>query len=176
MHVFGGSNSQSQGPIASNKAKNVSKKGQDKDAFDRIVSLCSIRDRSWLELKQRLERDGYNASEANEALDRALQCGLVDDRRFADAFIRGRTRAGKGEAVIARDLAKHGIDLHTLVGWPDDYDMDDSSQISRAVDLLRSNPPRAKDAYQAAYRKLINRGYSQAIASRAVRIWHENTE
>jgi hypothetical protein len=61
-----------------------------------------------------------------------------------------------------------------LEGWPERYGLDDTSQVDRAVSFLRAHPPTAKDVYPAAFRKLVARGYSQAVATRATRIWYES--
>lgn len=143
--------------------------------FSRIVRLCSVRDRSVAELRDRLTmREEFDANEVEQALSRAIECGLVDDNRFADSFIRARVRMGKGECVIARDLSKYGIDASNLSGWPEEYGLDDESQMQRALDILNANPPRAKNAWAAAFRKLTAKGYSQSVCTRAARIWAES--
>ena len=141
------------------------------DCFDRIVALCAVRDRSSTELVERLGKDGYTSAQVEEALGRSRECGLVDDARFADAFVRGRVSAGKGARGIEKSLLEHGIDPLSLEGWPEAYGMSEEEQVERGCDYLRSHPPRAKDAWAAAYRKLLSRGYSARIASKACRLW-----
>ena len=141
------------------------------DAFDRVVQLCGIRDRSSKELSDRLAADGYQQACIEEAIARSIDCGLVDDMRFLDSFIRGKVSAGKGLYGLTKDLEKHGLDPVGLEGWPESYGLDDQSQINRAFEYLVNHPPKAKDAYAAAYRKLISRGYSISIASKACRLW-----
>lgn len=140
--------------------------------FDRIVELCAVRDRSQHELSERLAREGYETGERDDAIGRAVLCGIVDDIRFADGLVRARVAAGKGEALVRRDLAKHGIDPSDLPGWPEAYALGGDAQIERAVRFLNDHPPTAKDAYQAAFRKLSSKGYSKQVASQAVRQWH----
>lgn len=142
------------------------------EAFDRIVKLCAARDRSRLELLQRLQREGHPRSACDSALERACACGLVDDARFADALVRGRVRSGKGEVAIRRDLAKHGIDPSQLAGWPEEFGLSHDDQVDRAVAFLSSSPPTAKDAYHAAFRKLQARGYPKSVVAQAVSRWH----
>ncbi len=144
------------------------------DAFDRVVQLCGIRDRSSKELFDRLTADGYAQASIEEALQRAVDCGLVDDMRFLDSFVRGKVSAGKGLYGLMKDLEKHGLNPSGLEDWPDSYGLDDQSQINRALEYLIAHPPKAKDAYAAAYRKLISRGYSVSLASKACRLWADN--
>lgn len=146
-----------------------------KSAFGMIVHLCSVRDRSSQELRDRLQKEAYSPDDADAAIIRALECGLVDDDRFADSFIRTKVSAGKGRVWIQRELAKHGINVDSLPLWPDEYGLCDGDQAQCAISFLRSHPPRAKDAYGSAYRKLVQRGYSCQIATQAARAWMEET-
>lgn len=142
--------------------------------FDKLVQLCSVRERSSAELAKRLTTYGYPEDEAREAIAKAQRLGIVDDTRFADLFIRSRLAAGRGERSIERDLLKHGIVARDLDGWPEAYGIEDEAQLELAVALLNAHPPRAKDAWGAAYRKLTNRGFQPGIVSRAVRTWYES--
>ena len=144
------------------------------EAFERIVQLCSVRDRSSTELRERLEKDGYTADLLESALQRAIDCGLVDDMRFVDAFIRGKVSAGKGLYGISRDLEKHGINAESIEGWPDAYALDEESQLERACEYLQNHPPKTKDPWAGAYRKLISKGYSVSLAGKACRMWSES--
>ena len=144
-------------------------------AFDRIVDLSTVRDRSQQELAERLEREGYAEGEVQEALERAVNCGLVDDMRFAEALVRSRVSAGKGETAIRRDLAQHGIDVDSIVGWPDEFGLSGASQVKKAVEYLECHPPKSKDVYGSAFRKLQTRGYPKNVASQAVRTWYEGS-
>lgn len=144
--------------------------------FDRIVKLCAVRERSARELQDRLVRDGYGEAEAHDAVHRAVECGLVDDMRFADILVRSRVSAGKGINAICKDLAKFGIDPESLPDWPYGYALDEDAQVKSALEYLNTHPPAAKDAYSAAFRKLMGKGYTQSVATRATRRWYEATQ
>lgn len=145
-------------------------------AFRKIELLLSVRDRSVLEIKNRLIREQYSQSAISESIDRALRCGYLNDDRFADYFIRSKLRASKGISGIIRDLKDHGIDATLIPGFPDVFLEDSGSQLENAVRLLQRKPPRAKNQRQAAYAKLIRNGYSSNIASQAVRAWIDQSE
>ena len=146
------------------------------DAFERLVSLCEVRDRSRAELFERLEKDGYDALATEQAISRATECGILDDIRFAQSYIRGHASSGKGSVAIEKGLEKHGIDPSTLEGWPDGFGLDERAQTERARALLESHPPKAKDAWGAAFRKLVSKGYPASVASRACRLWAESAD
>lgn len=147
-----------------------------KGAFSRLVQLCATRDRSQAELRGRLLEDGYDVGQVEEAVQRAVDCNLVNDARFADAFVRARVSMGKGQLGIERDLAAHDIDPVILDGWPESYALGEEDQMLRAATMLNSHPPKAKDTWTAAYRKLISKGYAPSIARIVVKLWHEETE
>lgn len=150
------------------------KEKQKPGAFDRIVRWTSNRFRSEADLRKRLLREGYTLEQIDEAIERAQRCLLIDDERFADVLVRSRVRAGKGKVGIESELRKEGIDPFSLPGWPEDYfSDDDESELDRAVSFLDKHPTRSKNPRQAAYRKLLGKGYSSSIAGAASRIWCE---
>ena len=144
-------------------------------AMRKIKRLCSLREQASAALRERLVRDGFSEKVAEEAVGRAVECGLVDDARFADVLVRCRLAAGKGCAGIARELASHGIDPAHVESYLDAAEAGSDAELSRAVDLLERKPPRAKNAREAAYRRLVGKGFSSSIASSAARTWWEST-
>ena len=144
-------------------------------AMRKIERLCSLREQASAALRERLVRDGFSEKVAEEAVGRAVECGLVDDARFADVLVRCRLAAGKGCAGIARELASHGIDPAHVESYLDAAEAGGDAELSRALDLLERKPPRAKNAREAAYRRLVGKGFSSSIASSAARTWWEST-
>lgn len=145
-----------------------------KGAFKKIERLVKVRDRSVLEVRTRLERDGFSANAVDVAVERALSVGYLDDARFADVLVRSRLRSGKGLSGILRELRVHAINpFEQLEGFPDDYLQNNPSQEEAAIALLCRKPPQAKNEKQAAYAKLIRSGYSADIAAEATKKWYE---
>ena len=107
--------------------------------------MVKVRDRSVLEVRTRLERDGFSANAVDVAVERALSVGYLDDARFADVLVRSRLRSGKGLSGILRELRVHAINpFEQLEGFPDDYLQNNPSQEEAAIALLCRKPPRAK--------------------------------
>ena len=145
-------------------------------AFNRIESWCSRKFRSERDVRSRLRREGFEDQEIDDAVDRAKRCLLIDDDRFADVLIRSCIRSGKGQSGIAFKLKQEGINPESVEGWPEDYiDNSFESELDRALKLLNSKPPRSKNLQASAYRKLITKGYSSAVASRAAREFCEKS-
>lgn len=147
-----------------------------KSCFSRLIDLCAVRDRSEKELRERLVKDGYSGDEIEDALQRGTDCNFVNDARFADSFVRGKVSAGKGQRYIECELEKRGINPSILLGWPNEYGLCENDQLDKATSFLNTHPPRAKDVWGSAYRKLISKGYSSSIASQAVRTWFNQRE
>ncbi len=150
------------------------KKDSSSTPFSRIVRLSAVRERSSMEMRRRLVDEQYAKDQVDEAVQRAISCGLIDDMRYADLYVRSKIKAGKGALKIQRDLERLGIYVEHLEGWPERYQCDEESQLSFAHDLLMRHPPHARDAWGAAYRKVLGRGYTSAVATRAARIWAES--
>ncbi len=141
------------------------------DAFARLLRTVSSRDRSEADVRKRLSEAGFSEAAIDQAVDRARSAGILDDARFADVLIRSRVSQGRGKAGIERELADQGIEVDSVSGWPDDYFTDGQSELDRALCLLERKPPAAKNKREAAYRKLVGKGFSSGVASEAARVF-----
>ena len=128
---------------------------EEEKAFSRISRLVASRERCACELEKRLVQDGFSERDAQSAIARAVSCGMVDDLRYADILVRSRVSQGRGRAGIEEELNRCGID--------------GVSEQDRAFDFLCRKPPRSKNAYAAACRKLAARGYSPDVVFAAAR-------
>lgn len=142
-------------------------------AMRKIERLCATREQASSALRARLVRDGFSEEIAEHAVSRAVECGLVDDSRFADVLVRCRMAAGKGRAGIARELSSFGIDPYSVESYVAAEEEGDEPELQRALSILERKPPRAKNARDAAYRRLVGKGFSSSIASTAARLWRE---
>ncbi|WP_080797355.1 regulatory protein RecX [Arabiibacter massiliensis] len=144
-------------------------------AFRKIERLASAREQASAALRRRLARDGFSPEAVEESLARALSCGLVDDMRYADVLVRSRLAQGRGRQGIAAELADLGIDPDGVEALAES-DEGAEREVERALDLLERRPPRAKNARDAAYRRLVQKGYGASAASTAARLWSEARE
>lgn len=150
--------------------------GSTQEAFQKIVRLVRMREQASVTLRQRLAREGFSEEAIDGALARAVACGLVDDRRYADVLVRSRLSQGRGRRGIAAELASLGVDVSEVDAFTEQELVgDDSEEIERAVAVLERKPPRSKNRRDAAYRRLVQKGYSSAVASSAARRWCELT-
>lgn len=168
-------------------------------AFEKVTRLACARERGSRELVDRLVRDGFSREVAKSAVQRALDCGLIDDVRYGSVLVRTRVAQGRGRKGIEDELDRAGIAASDIPGWPeeffsvDDFDpfrvnanaedgvvgcsfgceSSDEQEVERALALLRRKPPRAKNIQASAYRKLVTKGYSTSVASVATRRFME---
>ncbi len=146
-------------------------------AFKKILRWVKVRDRSVKETRTRLLRDGFGCSAVDAAIEKAIDYRFLDDARFADTLIRSRLNQGKGLDGAVRELQRHGISADTLLpGFPEEYLADRPSQQDSAFALLCKKPPRAKNARQAAYAKLVRAGYPMALSAEVANRWFRTIE
>ena len=80
-------------------------------AFEKVTRLACARERGSRELGDRLVRDGFSREVAKSAVQRALDCGLIDDVRYGS---RACSYARCPRAVDARVLKTNSIGLELL--------------------------------------------------------------
>ncbi len=136
--------------------------------------LLGHRARSRTELAERLRAKGHPEPIVAGVVERLVAEGLLNDPAFAAAFVADKRRlAGWGAGRIARELARHGV-ADTIAQAALSGSGDDADELARALQALaRRGPARAPldAARKRAYDYLLRRGYSTAVAYRAVRDW-----
>ncbi len=157
-----------EGPLGSNEGSSCDQAL----AFKKILVWVKVRDRSVKETRDRLIRGGFKSDSVERAIEQALHYQILDDQRFADSLVRSRLRQGKGLDGVVRELRGHNIAVKTLLpGFPDEYLAGRPSQEDCAYALLCRKPPRAKNARQAAYAKLVRAGYPMALSAEVASKW-----
>lgn len=143
-------------------------------AYQKILRLASVKERSTNQLRVRLERDGFQVEAIEGALERAKRSGVVDDARYADFYVRSKLSCGKGSAGIARELERLEIDPTCVPAFQEHFEEGCDSEEERAFAFLQRKPPHSKNQREGAFRKLVGQGYSAQVASSAARRWYEN--
>ena len=129
---------------------------EESKAFKKILKLASIREQAGKKLHERLIKDGFSEQAVSNALGRAIEAHIVDDERFAEAFMRTQLAQGKGRRGVERALEQLDIDSPSEEAWQ------------------HRKPPRSKNLREGAYRKLVQKGYSADVAASAARRWSES--
>lgn len=137
-------------------------------ASKRVAALVERRDYSQKELGDRLFEDGFTPKVVDAAVARAVECGLVDDMRYASAFIRSRVARGWGRTRIERELSRRGIECADVPGWPDEY-LSAEDEEETAHRLASARRLTGKNDYEKLVRFLVGRGYALSLAKRTAR-------
>ena len=137
-------------------------------------ACCALREHASTLLRKRLISNGFDEHVAFEAVQRAIDCGLVCDERYADVLVRSRLSQGKGLRGIAFELEQADIDPCSVPAYQDALSNENGpDELTRALRLLDAKPPKAKRTREAAYRKLVQKGYTSSVAASAARIFEE---
>ncbi|MEZ5319663.1 MAG: regulatory protein RecX [Vicinamibacterales bacterium] len=134
------------------------------------LRLLGRRDYSVTELRDRLARRGYPADDIETTVERLQADGLLDDRRFAEAYVRTASRLkSRGRRRIERELVARGIDrslaADLTAGITDDVE---TTAIERLLLRRRLSLPLAPAARRSLYQQLLRRGFSSDAISAAL--------
>jgi len=94
-------------------------------ALSVATSLLRARDHGTGELEAKLRARGFESSAASTAVGELGELGLIDDRRYAESFVRQHADRGQGPVRIAGELRQRGLSaelieaaLATIPSWP----------------------------------------------------------
>ena len=131
----------------------------------RALRLLDHRARSEQELRDRLLEAEFPQASVDTVIADLVESGLIDDRRFAEEWVRQRrTRRGKSRRVLREELRRKGVSSadcdHALAEVSDD----DERQLTRRV-----AEDRAKEKYAHLRRiaaALARRGFPAGMSQR----------
>lgn len=137
-------------------------------AMDKVHSLVSVRERNQKEIAERLSRAGFTPEEVEDAVSTSVRVGLVSDERYARAFIRGKLHSGWGRRKIIMRLARDGVSEETIELCSDEFPSPEDDY-ERALRVLQRRGTASSNPYASYMRRLIGKGFSYDVATRAVR-------
>jgi len=139
------------------------------------IRFLGYRPRSEAEVRQRLQRHGFDSDSINKALARLKEQGLVDDTAFARFWKENReTFSPRSRWLTGQELKQKGLDssvIEQVVGEVNDSDSAYRAALSKARRLSSSD-------YQYFRRRLgeylRRRGFNYQVINDIVeRIWKE---
>ncbi|SFM76087.1 regulatory protein [Pseudonocardia ammonioxydans] len=144
---------------------------QEARAKEICLRLLTDRARTVKELGDALRRKEIPDEVADRVLERFDEVGLVDDKAFADQWVRSRHRfRGLGKRAIALELQRKGVDRETADEALTGIDEDDERERARELvaKRLRGLPISTREERQASARKLVGmlarKGYGPGVA------------
>lgn len=124
------------------------------------------------ELRRKLVAAEFHEAEVEHGIARCTEAGLLDDRRYATAFVESRVRRGHGAARIRQDLSRRGVDRALVTELLDEQD-EDGALDAAALEAARRRFARVDldepAARAKALRWLLSRGYGSGQATDALR-------
>jgi len=143
---------------------------QREEAFERACRYLSRRLRSEEEVRAKLREEAYPSGAIDFALERLLRLRYLDDRNYAEAFVRDRSRfRPKGRSMLALELRRKGIREEIIAQVLDDLMSDeDESRLARDAAvryiprLAGVTPPRKKITRMMSF--LVRRGFPSRLA------------
>lgn len=138
-------------------------------AKERALQLLGYRDRSAAELERRLSDSGYPRHIAQPLVSRFAELGLIDDERFARAWIRTRVACGLGARRISRELAEKGID-RDIIELALSQECPSHERLQSAVRALRGASAPDRKQRDRLVRRLVAKGHDLTVAIEAVNL------
>lgn len=77
--------------------------------FDQALSLLSHREHSKKELATKLKTKGHEEEEITATIERLEEMNYLNDKRFAEIFVRSRLSKPLGASRIQQELVQKGI-------------------------------------------------------------------
>jgi regulatory protein len=149
----------------------LSKEEQLKLALEKAMRYVTARELSSIKLSDKLTRYGFSDEVVNATLIKSIEYGFIDDVRYCECLIRSAVAQGHGLNNVLREIKELDIDPNTLDAYLEYMDSGDTRQYDDAMEYLLSHPVRSKNQKQAAFRKLVSKGFSFDVASKVANQW-----
>ena len=133
------------------------------------LNLLKMRDRSVKEIQDKMRGKKYSASEIDETISFLKKAEFLDDKKFAEKYVRSRIKfASEGRVLIKMKLYKFGISDEIISTQIEN--ISDQDELIRAGELaekwLLKNRGLSKDKiYRRLGGYLQRKGYSWNIVS-----------
>ena len=142
------------------------------EALQKIAAFCTYQERTYKEVEAKLKSYGLDEDEAGEIIIRLSREKLLDEGRFAQAFVRGHVNQKKwGRRRILQDLKQKGISEFNIKAGMKEIDGDVYYQ--NLLDLLDKKSRQEKETHPHKRRQKISlfltgKGYEQDLVKMAL--------
>jgi regulatory protein len=152
---------------------------QDEDgreaAYQKALNFIQYRERSEAEVQQHLKEQNLSEEIAEQVIERLRRSGLVDDQRFAHAWIENRTEFHpRSRRALAYELRQKGIDSGAIQDALQDVDEEQLAFQAAVKQFRKFQSLEWPDFRQKMLGFLARRGFNYEVsASAAARVWEE---
>ncbi|WBO84507.1 regulatory protein RecX [Hymenobacter yonginensis] len=142
------------------------------EALQKIAAFCAYQERNQKEVESKLREYGLNEDEAGEIIIRLSREKLLDEERFAKAYVRGHYRTKKwGRRRIVQELKQKGISDYCIKAGLKEIDGDEYYQ--NLVDVLEKKDRQEKERNPRLRRQKIQlfltaKGFEQDLIKMAL--------
>lgn len=147
----------------------MSTAGKRTDPYYQAQAILSIRDHAEAELRTKLARKGFAAREIDGVVDWLKEKELINDARFAVAFVANTLRFKKvGPRWLAAKLQQKGVAAEAIAAaLREGYGTGEEQRlVKEAAATWRAGHPRIANDQQRLWRFLASRGFSpESIAA-----------
>lgn len=147
-------------------AKPSPSKPDEKKLYQRALRWLNRREHSAFELRQKLVRLGGEAQAVKSVLEKLEQQQYLDDRRFAESYLRSRLPRGLGRVRLKQELAQRGIKADLAELALNAIELPDESQVALQLAQRRAELGKSEDS---TMRFLFRRGFSSKLCRTATR-------
>jgi regulatory protein len=146
-------------------------------ARESALTFLASRPRSKSEVVQRLRKRGYPEPAIDAALERLEQAGFLDDRAFAEYWVRNREQfRPRGRYALRQELRQKGLDSDVIEAALEDLDESESAYRAAMQRAARWEGLDETSAYRKCSGYLQRRGFAyQVIQEVWARIQAERT-
>lgn len=114
----------------------MKKNAQGLSPMDCALSYLTARDRTVREMQRHLDQKEYGEADVDAVIERLIELGLLNDRRYAEQFVATRLKTKPlSRAHLYRQLTEHGIDAaivsETLDALADDGELENALAVAR---------------------------------------------
>lgn len=143
-------------------------------ANSKLYRMLNASEQSTKKVRLKLANAGFEDDVVNYVISRAVEIGLIDDVRYCECLLRQALVQAKGPERVKREIESLGVDMYSLDSFRAYEEQGEDYHIEEALRYLASHPPRSKNIREGAFRKLVSRGYSMALATTASRRYAES--
>ena len=143
--------------------------------YQQALNFLSYRVRTEDEIRRHLEEKGAPPETLDHTLERLRQARLVDDARFAAAWVDNRNEfRPRGRRALAYELKQKGLDDQTIQNTLETLDEDELAYRAASKKARGLREMDRKEFQNKLYRYLAQRGFNyETIAGASSRLWAE---
>ena len=143
------------------------------NCLDAALHYLSYRPRSETEIRQRLQRRGFEEGLVDATIDTLKRCGLVDDVAFAEFWKDNRLSfSPRSRKLVQLELRKRGVSAETAEEVTSELD-DEASAYQAGMKKMRSLTSADYDEFRLRLTGYLRRrGFSYQVVRQVVeRLW-----